>query len=67
MNREQLIRSLKRYARKNNLPHDVDKKKGKGSHYTFFLGDKFTTLQNKLNPGRIERALKQLGVDPADL
>ena len=67
MTREQLIQRLRRYARKQNLSFDLDTKKGKGSHYTIFVGDKFTTVQQKLNPGRIERALKQLGVDPADV
>lgn len=67
MTREQLIRALRRYARKRNIAFEVDTKKGKGSHYTVFVGDKFTTVQDKINPGRIERVLKQLNVDPADL
>lgn len=65
MKREQLIRSLRRYAKDRDLDLVVDTKKGKGSHYRVRLGDKVTTIQKDLNPGRIERILKQLGVDPA--
>lgn len=67
MDREQLIRSLRRYAGDRELPFKVDKKKGKGSHYRVKLDARTTTIQKNLNPGRIARILKQLGVDPADL
>lgn len=67
MNREQLIRALRRYARKRNIPFRVDTRKGNGSHYIVEVGSERTTLQSDLNPGRIERALKQLKIDPAAL
>lgn len=67
MNRDGLIRELRRYAKDRDLRFEVDKKKGNGSHYRVKLGDKVSTLQNDLNPGRIERFLKQLGVNPADI
>jgi hypothetical protein len=67
MNREQLIRALRKYARKRGLVFVVDTKKGSGSHYRVKLGTEITTVQSELNPGRIERLLKQLKVDPADL
>ncbi|GJE03593.1 hypothetical protein [Methylobacterium isbiliense] len=67
MTRDQLIRSLRTYARKRALPFDEDRKKGKGSHYRVRVGGKVTTIQSELNPNRIARILKQLGVDPADL
>ena len=68
MNRDGLIRALRKYARKQGLPPlQVDKKRGDGSHYRVRLGDKVTTVQKDLNPGRIERVLKQLNVNPADL
>lgn len=65
MNREGLIRALRKYARKNKLFFQVDTKKGNGSHYIIRVGTKWTTVQSDLNPGRIERILKQLEVDPA--
>ena len=67
MNRDQLIRSLRRFAKDRSLRFEVDTKKGNGSHYRVRLGDKISILQKDLNPGRIERFLKQLGVTPADL
>jgi hypothetical protein len=67
MSRDQLIRALRKYARKRNIRFELDKTKGKGSHYLVFVGDKFTTLQHEMTPGRIERVLKQLDVSPADL
>ena len=67
MKREQLIRALRRYARKSGVPFSVNTKRGDGSHYIVEVGGERTTLQSALNPGRIERALKQLKIDPADL
>lgn len=67
MTRDQLIRRLRRYAKDHNLGFEVDTKKGNGSHYRVKLGSQVSTLQKDLNPGRIERFLKQLGIDPADV
>ena len=67
MTQDGLIRALRKYARKRELFFDVDTNKGKGSHYVVTLGQRFTTVQNHLNPGRIERVLKQLGVDPGEI
>ena len=67
MNRDQLIRRLRKYCRKSGIRFEVDKSAGSGSHYMVRVGDQITTLQDKLNPGRIERVLKQLNVNPADL
>ncbi len=67
MNRDQLIRALRKYARKQGLAWDLDRKKGKGSHYWVQVGEYATTMQDDLNPGRVERILKQLKVDPGDL
>ena len=68
MNRDQLIRALRKYVRKRGMePFIVDTKKGSGSHYRIRLGSEVTTVQSDLNPGRIERILKQLKVNPADL
>lgn len=63
--RDQLIQALRRYCKKNGISFEVDRKKGKGSHYWVRVGDRATTVQQQLNPGRIERILKQLGVAPS--
>lgn len=67
MNRDQLVRALRRYARKQEILFTVETKRGKGSHYRVRVGERVTTIQIDLNPGRIERVLRQLDVDPADL
>ena len=68
MNREALIRRLRKYARKSGLAFEVDRKKGKGAHYIVTVGDKWTTVQSgELNPNKTERICKQLGIDPAFL
>ena len=67
MNRDALIRILRKLARKRRVLFEVDKKKGKGSHYWVMFDDKITMVQDKLNPGRIERVLKQLELTRADL
>jgi len=67
MNREQLVRALRKSARDRGVFFEVDRKSGKGSHYRVQFDERRSTIQDKLNPGRIERILKQLGIDPADL
>ncbi|HVV94679.1 MAG TPA: hypothetical protein VHD15_14805 [Hyphomicrobiales bacterium] len=67
MNREQLLRALRYYARKRHLAFDVDTKRGKGSHYWVQVGDAETVIQHDVNPKRIRTILKQLKIDPADL
>ena len=67
MNREQLIRALRKLARKEGKHFLLDSRKGKGSHYRVEYGSKWTTVQSDLNPGRITRILRQLDIDPADL
>lgn len=67
MNREQLIRALRRYARRRDLAFSLDTRKGDGSHHRVRVGARITTVQQDLNPGRIERLLKQLEIDKADL
>jgi hypothetical protein len=67
MNREQLVRALRKLARARGLSFDVDRVKGKGSHYRVKFGLRTTTIQYELTPGRIARILKQLGINPADL
>lgn len=67
MNREQLVRALRKYCRKRGIRFEIDERKGKGSHYVVTVGDKTSTLQASLKPGKIERFLKQVAINPADL
>ena len=68
MKRDDLIRDLRRYARKNGLSFDLMKDKGKGSHYAVKIGDKLTTVQSgELDPVKVKRILTQLGIAPSAL
>jgi predicted RNA binding protein YcfA (HicA-like mRNA interferase family) len=65
MNREQLIRALRALAKEKGVSFVVDRQAGKGSHYRIEFDGRKSTVQDKLNPGRIRRILKQLEIDPA--
>ncbi|CAM2968945.1 MULTISPECIES: hypothetical protein [Methylobacterium] len=64
MKREDLIRDLRRFARKNGLAFALLKDRGKGLHYTVKVGDRTTTVQSgELKPLWVKRILKQLEID----
>ncbi len=67
MNREKLIRDLRKYARRNDLHFSVSKKKGKGSHYAVEVGTATTIMQSDLDTYEMMRCLKQLKINPAAL
>jgi hypothetical protein len=68
LKRDDLIRSLRRYARKRGFPFDLDKTGGKGGHYRLRVGDRITTVQSgELTPFHVTRICKQLAIDPADI
>ena len=67
MTRDQRVRAWRKYARRQGIVLSVDTSKGNGSHYRVKLGDRISTLQKDLNPGRIERFLKQIGLSLSDL
>jgi hypothetical protein len=67
MNRDGLIRALRRYCRKQGLAFAVDTKRGNGSHYLVTVGSKRTTVQSNLNEHKIRTILKQLGLESASL
>lgn len=62
MNRDAFIRELRKYCRKNSLAFSWNARHGKGGHGRVTVGEKFTTVQTDLTPGRIESILKQLGL-----
>lgn len=46
MNGAEFQRRARRYARRNGLEWQYEPSKGKGSHGTFYLGDRQTTVQH---------------------
>lgn len=68
MNRDQLIRKIRRLARKIDTPFDVRKSRGKGSHVTLILGNRKTTCpMGELKTGTLRTVLKTLGLTENDL
>jgi hypothetical protein len=52
MKREQLLRLLRREARKLELEFRVEKAEGKGSHYRVYTGNQVSTVKSgELKPG----------------
>jgi len=63
LKREALLRGLRALARKQNIEFEIFTNKGKGSHYRIRFGDKETTVQSgELNPHKVNRIKKQLGI-----
>lgn len=64
MNRDQFLRALRSYCKANKLPKpDFDQRKGKGSHGSLAIGDRFTTVPDgELKRFTLEKMLKDLGL-----
>ncbi len=60
------IRRLRAIAKARGLEVRIDKKRGKGSHQTIYLGDRKTVIRNpkdELKTGTCRAMLTQLGID----
>ena len=60
--RDVFLRDLRRYCKAQGLSFAFDARHGKGGHGRVTVGDRFTTVQTELTPGRVESILKQLGL-----
>jgi len=68
MNRDQLIRKLRRLARDRQVGFEVDQKRGKGSHATlYFEARKAVCPKGEIKRGTLIRILAALGLTEADL
>lgn len=64
VNRDALIRELRKLARQQGKDFEVFTNRGKGSHYRVKFGDKMTTIQSgELTPLHVRTIMKQLGID----
>jgi len=64
------IRKVRAIAKSKGLEVRIDKKRGKGSHQTLYLGDKKTVIRNpkdELKTGTFHAMLVQLGIDKSEL
>ena len=60
----EFVRRARRYARKKGLKSYFDPRRGKGSHGTVYVGDRFTMVKHSdIGPGLLASMLRDLGVD----
>ena len=63
MNREALIRELRKLARDQGKVFEIFTNRGKGSHYQVRFGDRKTTIKSgELREGYVALVKKQLGI-----
>jgi mRNA interferase HicA len=61
---------LKAFARERSIPFRYDPHRGKGSHGTVWLGNRFTVLpdmRKELKKGTLSSICRHLGIRPDDL
>ncbi len=64
MNREALIRELRKLAREQDKIFEIFTNRGKGSHYRVRFGDRMTTIQSgELSNLHVRTIRKQLGIE----
>ncbi|PRD45931.1 hypothetical protein C5748_02000 [Phyllobacterium phragmitis] len=64
MKREQLLRQLRKLARKEGKFFEIIANRGKGSHIRVTLGDKTTTIKDgELTRTYVSIVLRQLGIE----
>lgn len=65
----ELLRHLRRVARKRGVVFAIDASRGKGDHVTVWFGPRFTILgdRGELKTGTLHGMLKQLGLRLEDL
>ena len=67
MNGREFIRRARRYARRNGLEWRFDPGRGKGSHGTFYLEGRRTTVQHgEIKVDTLFNMLRDLGINRRD-
>jgi mRNA interferase HicA len=70
MTGKELIKLLQKLSKARQVEMRVESKRGKGSHVTLYLGDRYTVipdLKKELKTGTLNAILKQLGVEKKEL
>lgn len=64
MNGREFVRYARRYARKTGVEFRFDPRRGKGSHGTLYVGNRYTVVkQGEISKGLLTTMLEQLGID----
>ena len=62
--KRELLRLLRREARRLELDFRVEKAEGKGSHYRVYIGKRLSTVKSgELKPGYVRLIRRQLGLE----
>ena len=70
MTDHELLRKLRRLARRRDLTVRYESRAGKGGHGRVYFGSRFTTipaLSHEIGPGLLAKILRDLGVARRDL
>ena len=64
MNGREFIRRARRYARRTGRDFRLDKRRGKGSHVSLYMGDRDTIVKHgEIHKGALYSMLKDLDID----
>jgi len=66
----ELLRKLNRLGRARGVQVRIDEERGKGSHATVYVGERFTVVKDRrkeIGPGLLHSMLRQLGLTESDL
>lgn len=70
MTGKELERRLRKLARRRGLVFRFDEKRGKGSHGTFYFGNRRTTVKDRkkeIGEGLLSKMLDELGLTRDDI
>ncbi len=70
MNGNELLKRLKKIAREQSVRLELVKERGKGSHGTLYLGDRYTVMKDRkkeIGPGLLRKMLGDLGLEKSDI
>jgi mRNA interferase HicA len=70
MNGNELIKILKKVSNKHGLAVRINRKRGKGSHFTLYFGNKRTIMKDRtkeIGPGLLKKILENLGLKRKDI
>ena len=70
MNGNELLKRLRKIARERRLQLQFVRERGKGSHGTLYLGDRYTIMKDRkkeIGPGLLKKMLTDLSLDKSDI
>jgi len=70
MNGSELIKILRKLGKQRGLTVRIDKKRGRGSHFTLYFGDNRTIMKDRtkeIGSGLLKKLLDNLGLSSDDI